>query len=159
MKRFFLLAFFAFCVSTAFGQTYYYKYLYHVDKDTGAKSKNQSFVKEGGCYMTFTNGQNNCYRSDKDGFKMQFGSETYRYIGSDNGRLVYYFSYRDSGNIFMQNYPKNYYYFSTDYSRLNMWSDCSDFNIGGAAQGGGVITVYERSSAPVQKSNAPDQLW
>ncbi len=158
MKRFLLLALLFFCVNVAFGQTYYYKYVYSVDKNTGVKSRAEAFVKEGGLYITFTNGNNYCYRSDKDGFKTQFGGDTYKYIGSDNGRLTYYFSLRDTGNPFMKNYPKCYYYFSSNYSRLNIWSDCSDMNLG-TNSNVSMILVYERASAPEQRSNAPDQLW
>ena len=158
MKRFILMVLFVLCVSSAYGQTYYYKYVCHVEKNTGAKSKMDAFVKEHGFYITFTNGKSYCYRSDANGIKTQY-SDTHKYIGNDNGRLTYYFSYRDSGNPFMQNYPKSYYYFSSDYSRLNMWSDCSDMGNLLPLNGGEQILVYKLSTPPTPTSNAPDQLW
>lgn len=157
MKRIFILLFFVSCISVVFGQTYYYRYLYHVDKDTGVKTKKESWVKSGGVYMTFTNNSSYCYMSDKDGFRVKYGGDSYRYIGNDNGRLTYYHSLRDTGNIFMQNYPLCYYYFSTDFSRLNTWNDCSDMKLGIPPSND--IVVYERAAAPAPKKNTPDRLW
>ena len=44
-------------------QTYYYKYLYTVDKNSGMKSN----YERPGKYLTFTNGRRVLYESDKNG--------------------------------------------------------------------------------------------
>lgn len=155
MKRLIVLLVLLFSVNNLFGQTYFYKYLYHVEKDSGAKTKLWS--TGGDTYITFTNNFQYCYQSDKDGIQQQYCG-SYRYIGVDNGRITYFYTQRDSGNPFMQNYPLCYYYFSSDYSRLNTWSDCSDLNLKSLG-GKSYIVVYERAEAPSPQNNAPDQLW
>ena len=145
-----------FSINNLFGQTYFYKYQYHVNKDSGAKSKLWK-DGQGDIYMTFTNNFQYCYQSDKDGFQLQY-AYSYRYIGVDNGRMTYFHTLRETGNPFLQNSPLCYYYFSSDYSRLNQWSDNSGMKISGITDKNYII-VYERTEAPTPQSNAPDQLW
>jgi hypothetical protein len=98
-------------ISCAFGQTYYYKHVETVDKN-GAKTKGV-----GGQYITFSG--NTCYVSDKDGRKSYdyFGAMTtleYIYKGKQNNILVFEFK-----KVLLNMRYEYYYYFSTDYDRLN----------------------------------------
>ncbi|MBO5594928.1 MAG: hypothetical protein J5931_10040 [Prevotella sp.] len=84
-------------VMACMSQTYYYKYLYTVNKKTGAKSSPGD--GKTGMYITFTNNKSHCYHSDKNGnvYKSNRGPyapatdelmEVYNYEGSNNGILV-----------------------------------------------------------------------
>lgn len=161
MKKLLFFFLLAFCVETAVGQTYYYKYLYHVNKDTGVKTKFSSFEKQGGIYITFANNKSNCYESDKDGFKGQYSS-VHKYKGTNNGRHTYYHNFKDDdpNNPFFQqpwyDIP-SYYYFSSDFKRLNRWSDHSKTNITPKPENN--IIVYELSTAPKTGNNEPDVMY
>jgi len=144
-------------------QTYYYKYLYTVDKQSGVK-KNPGNGSSGK-YFTFSNNKANCYESEKDGTlyaPKYYGGynpttnsiidriAVYNYTKTLNGMHIYQQTKVETGGY---NFiPKHTwggtgtYTFSGDFSRLN---------IGGA---GNNVEVYERST-PQEEQNTPTQLY
>lgn len=89
-------------------QTYYYKYLFSVNKD-GAKFKDQFLV---GKYITFVQNKACCYDSDANGNVPSYSDPSvpgviHKYEGTQNGKFVYegFFTY----------------YFNSDYSRVNIY--------------------------------------
>ena len=136
-------------------QTYLYKYLYTVDEN-GVKSQDLNPHVH---YYTFSNNKGTVYRSDKDGNLRKTGTplhlknttqtDTYEYIGVDNGILRY--KMRDYteftwGGIINNVEGEAFLLFSSDYSRMNhKWLSNS-------------VDVYERTTEP-EKKNAPTQLY
>lgn len=146
-------------VMSVSAQTYYYKYLYTVDKQSGVKKNPGSGW---GQYFTFTNNKAHCYKSDKDGnisYVKGWNADAnsimeritvYNFIRTQNGMHIYQQTKVETGGY---NFiPKNTwggtgtYTFSSDFSRLN---------IGGA---GNDVEVYERST-PKEEQSAPTQLY
>jgi hypothetical protein len=146
MKRSLIFALLFFCANAIFGQTYYYKYLYHVNRTTGVKEKKWQGDNKG-IYMTFTNGMQYCYQSDKDGLS-GLNSEAHIYIGEDENKITYHYSYKNT--LFLEYLGNSYYNFSPDYSRLNWWNEDPNFNY---------IAVFERAVIADPKDNAPDRMW
>lgn len=99
-----LFLLFAICCTSTFGQTYRYKRIMIVD---GSYKKN---VNDDAHYITFNN--KGCYESDSKGY-----AETGNFISftkNENNLHCYY------GNSYL---GKAHYYFSDDYSRLNVKTD------------------------------------
>lgn len=145
-------------------QTYYYKYLYTVDKN-GIRKKTWS---DGyAVYYTFSNNRGIVYRSDKNGNVMRFDDSPYARMSALPVRPTYIYSYTGSENGIIKyklqdvqvpgtgyNYGKmitltgdGFINCSTDYSRINV-SICSECD----------VEVYERASEP-EKKDAPTQLY
>lgn len=141
-------------------QTYYYKYLFTVDKQTGVKKSPGSGST--GDYFTFTNDKAHCYKSDKNGnisyvkgWNLDANSimeriSVYNFVRTQNGMHIYQQTEVVTGGY---NFiPKNTwggtgtYTFSSDFSRLN---------VGGS---GNDVQVYERSSSP-DEQQTPTQLY
>lgn len=120
--------------ATAVAQTRYYaaRGVYDADgvKHAGGK----------GMYLTFTN--NMVYESDRNGNAPMFGPVRYQYIGTRDGKKVYR-AYTSVMGI--TQWYDNYYYFSSDYSRLN-WKLYS------------TTYVYDLSS-PEDEIQAPDTFY
>lgn len=145
-------------VMACMSQTYYYKYLYTVNKQTGAKSSPGD--GKTGMYITFTNNKSNCYHSDKNGnvYKPNRGPyapatdermEIYNYESSNNGILVYRQTKVELG-FGMAAGGWGTYSFSSDYNRMN--SNLAMYDLAND------IKVYERSTPPEQQT-APQQLY
>lgn len=122
MKRIILLMAITLLIAsqTVSAQTYCYKYLYSTTND-GVKT---SLLEEGLCFhFTFTNNKDKCYLTNKDGVydNRAGGQNTYKYIGTKNGMLIYKEYY--PSNMFRSDH--DLLYFSSDYSRLN-WKSGAD---------------------------------
>lgn len=149
MKKLFIIT--LMCVSCSFliGQTYFYQFEFFVNSETGVKGCPTNPTKLNK-YITFTNNKQICYISDENGIATEkesssgigygaarwVGGVKYNYIGEKNGRYIYeaietMSSYGGSGNVYtgerggyFKVYDrKKYLCFSSDYSRLNSWSD------------------------------------
>ncbi len=119
MKK--VLVFVGLCILlsiTTFAQTYYYERVAIVTN--GVKSSDSG----DGHFITFTS--KGCYDSDKKGFDEKFGFRTY--LSTNNDIKSYY------GDSY---FGKAYYYFSSDFNRLNIKIESS-----------GVIYVYNKTNAP-----------
>lgn len=108
------------------------------------------------------------------------GYGEYRYIGTNNGRLVYKATIRTYAMAYGRGYElaeteNEYLYFSSDYKKMNKWSeDPQSHGNGGYGAGAAIgrsiaenvtgtknsqfVHVYERVSAPGQAS-APTQMY
>ncbi len=162
MKRNLLLLLMALVCMPFYAQTYCYKLVSTVDKQTGVKSKaTTEYV-----YLTFQNGKSSCYFSDEDGnsskassgLNTSFGVSTgtkyegenyYTYQGVDNGRYVYlkvvttytyipanYYA-GERGGYYPMSQKKEYLYFSQSYDRINQWTDPKSYLVkssGGESQ-------------------------
>jgi hypothetical protein len=149
----------AFVCNESLGQTFFYKYMYTVNKETGAKSKKTTSLGTFDIYVTFTNNKQFCYISDKDGMSTKYGGETLSYQGCKNN--IYDYMSKSAYT------PERHFYFSTDFSRLNtwtnpephegqMWNRFSNKSFGLPDN----IDVFELRAAPEpQKDNSPDKLW
>lgn len=121
------------CVA-AFAQTYTYKYLYTVNTETGVKTNEYSSGRT--IYVTFTNGKNMCYQSDKNGVKIKAYNPMQIYGTWEEGRDEYHYASSSSGMLSYKQLLRTYHYdanfkkallsetiayynFSTDYNRLN----------------------------------------
>ena len=124
-------------------QTYYYKYLYTVDKNSGMKSN----YERPGKYLTFTNDRRVLYESDKNGISKS--RYAYRYAGSTNG--MYVFKEESEQNMFGQLGGWGTYSFSTDYQRMNFNTTITD----GTKN---EVHVYELGQEP-EIQNAPNVLY
>lgn len=100
---------------SSFGQTYRYKRVMIVDGGVRKSANDDAH------YITFNS--NGLYESDKSGYAT--GSKFVRFVKDANGLHCYY------GNGYFGN---AHYYFSSDYSRLNV-------------RLGGVTYVYQRTTA------------
>lgn len=147
MKELLLTTLFTLIVGTSItAQTYCYKLLSYVDKETGVKSK----ASEAYYYITFQSNKSSCYFSDKNGnstinssgYASNFtnsnkyeGKNYYVYKGVDNGRYVYeetVIEYQyvypnitmgEWGGYYPYIKKKKYLYFSQNFERLNEWQD------------------------------------
>jgi len=125
-----LMLFFVSGLFAQAGETYYYKYVETVDKETGVRKKNNN----DGIYYTFT--KNACYQSDEKGIaKDNYAYYIFYYRGEKNN--LYVFS--SSNGLF-------YIYFSKDYKRLN--EDYTYF-----------VCVYEKADPPKKGRDTPDSLY
>ena len=140
-------------------QTYYYKYLYTVDKESGVKKSKGSGWGE---YYTFTNNKNHCYKSDKEGnisyvkgYNLDANSimeriTVYNYESTQNGMHIYRQTKVETGGYGF--IPRNVwggtgiYTFSNDFSRMNISGSGND------------VKVYERST-PNEEQSTPSQLY
>lgn len=148
------------CITFADAQTYYYKLTSKVDKETEVRNSYYGEV-----YVTFTNGKNICYESNKDGNslnefaqrQMSFSGYGFPYNTScdhifkyssrkDNMRIysckftlwsAYPYSRRDGGTYFVC--------FSDDFKRINI-------------QKGGSIIVGEQTDFP-GTAKGPSKMW
>lgn len=137
------------------GQTYCYKHLFDVDKD-GIKHEQTGYT-----YFTFTNNKTICYQSDKNGNVLKstmpgFNStaSTFRYVETKNNMHMYKESDKNFG-MGVVTYGMNFYYFSTDYSRLNAFYPAKDLY---GIHVDEKTYVYERVSSPIEDS-APRELY
>lgn len=143
-------------------QTYYYKFTHEVNPKTGVKK-----TYYGNIYVTFTNNQNICYESDKNGNQLsQFDyskkmspaiyvmpmanlscDHIYKYFSSKNGMYVYALYYSYWSTFPVQKVSEGYYYacFSTDFNKINIDTGVS-------------IIVGERATPPGQAS-APTHMY
>lgn len=157
-KLLILLSILMLCSVGASAQTYTYKYLFSVEKDTGVKKKH---FKEGHKrYITFTNGKSFCYNSDQNGVKKAQtsfgflpieGANEYHYDSNNNGIRLYKCitrSYTISayGNKQIVTETVYYYNFSSDYERLNEQSPDWD-----------LVHVFERIDN--KQPETPTTLW
>lgn len=143
-------------------QTYYYSYLYTVDKNTGMKKKKE-FMS--GMYITFTNNKAHCYKSDKNGTLITpktYNSTAntwleqiavYNFTRSQNG--IHFYQQTEvstsMGNFSLM--PQTVggtglYTFSNDFSRMNEGSNYS-----------GNVDVYERTTSPEEQKQTVPQLY
>lgn len=144
LTTWFLLIFILNCLSIS-AKTYYYKYIESVDYN-GVKSIR--WKKGYGIYITFTD--NGCYESDENGCRKTFQT----FLGTNYANFYQYIGKKNNINTFMYKDPNpynthiSYYYFSSDYNRLN--EPC----------GAGIYLVtdiYVRSIAPDESS--PDNFY
>lgn len=125
-------------------QTYYYKYLYTVKKSSGMKTNDEI---NDGIYITFTNGKNVLYESDKNGMsKSRYPCE---YKGYSNSMHVYKETYEQ--NMFGRLGGWDTYTFSDDFSRMNYNTTISNYLQDD-------IRVFERSDAP-EDQRTPSVLY
>jgi len=147
------------------GETWYYKYNYTVDSETGVRSVDSN-MKD--VYITFT--KNSCYCSDEKGISNQLGRPLYNwasgtvhlYQGEQNNVFVYMGTVNES----IYRY-KGYISFSKDYKRMN-YNAASNLNNGwfntdfiGNLK---IIHVYDKTDPPKKEEpkkgpEAPKQLW
>lgn len=148
------------CVGS-FAQTYTYKYLYTVNTETGVKSNEYSSGRT--IYVTFTNGKNMCYPSDRNGVKVKAynpmqiygtweeGRDDYYYVSNSNGMVSYKqtlctYHYDANFKKALLSEVVAYYNFSTDYDRLNtIWGQTTS------------VHVYERIDN--KQPDTPTTLW
>ncbi len=149
------------CATNGNGQTYCYKYLYHVDKKTGVKDK--KYIDGSVDYYTFSNNKNYCCKSDKDGIKCKYHNPTYRPGIWESGHYEYTkvrannstITYKETIVTHMgydiytrkERTEEHYRYliFSDDYKRANI-----DY--------GNSVAVYEKTTMPGQEA-PPSQMW
>lgn len=181
----FLIVMFA-CNGIAEAQTYCYRYAYRVNKDTGVKSELHHSIS----FYTFNSNKNFCYVSNENGMKESKatldnvsrtdGWGEYKYIRTENGIHIYKASIKSYAMVYGRGYElyetKNeYLYFSSDYSKMNRWSEDPQSH-GNSAYGSGAaigrsiaenvmgeknsqfVHVYERVSSPGQAS-APTRMY
>lgn len=160
MKKAVLL--FVLCLSfatTVKAQTWWYKYLYTVDKQTGMKKNPGN--GSGGMYITFTNEKRHCYQSNKDGTLWKPENNLYASAYDDQVSVYNFVGTQNNMHVYRQTsirmtYMGNVggwgtYTFSTDFSRLN-------YNTTITSSFANEVRVYERSS-PEERRIAPDQLY
>lgn len=148
-----LLSICIFGCANIYAQTYTYRYLYTVAKQTEEKSK--TFGVNYKKYVTFTNNKSFCYFSDQNGIKSSDmisrgeGYNEYHYQSGTNGIC----SYKSTETFYTIYFGKKvpigepsvcYMNFSTDYERLNHII-------------GEWVHVFERSDN--KQTEAPSQLW
>lgn len=151
MKKLFLSALMCLCCSFILGQTYYYKYLYWVEKETEVKHSVTN-PESNNKYVTFVNNKSMCYFSDANGAMSESesgsgigfhpliwsGGVKYSYQGYQNGMHVYmsiktysecspfyspYANVNEDG-VYHKTYDiKKYIYFNNDFTRMNTWED------------------------------------
>lgn len=151
MKKLILCALMCLWSALSNGQTYYYKYLHWVEKETGVKHSITNPEKNN-TYITFVNNKSICYFSDSQGNLSEkesgsgigfhppiwSGGVKYSYQGYKNGRHVYmsiqttsecspfwspYANVNEDGLYHKVYDTKKYLYFNDDYTRLNTWTD------------------------------------
>ncbi len=156
MKKFFIFAMFIIAYSINVGaQTYCYKYLYTVDKETGVRGKD--YISE--VFITFAHNKNTCYQSDEDGIKkvrshgfnyynpcVTTGENEYTQTSIYNGIITYTSAIVIRCGMVTSEPRYEYILFSDDYQRLN------------EDRGFGKIYVYERIEMPGQEA-PPSQMW
>lgn len=202
MKKVFILFWSVFCCVALIGQTYFYEFECFVDSDTGVKSgsSNPASLHR---YITFTNNKSVCYFSDEKGLAtgkesssgigylppMWQGGVKYKYTGTKNGRYVYEsietYSMYGYGNMYTGEQSgyfkiydtKKYLYFSSDYSRVNAWTDpyhymysapnnnaikmtMNIYREANTKNTSYTITVYNKTKSPEErKKNGPDVFY
>ena len=137
-------------------QTYYYKYLYQIDPQTGMK--NNPGNGSTGVYITFTNGKSACYESDKNGILKRppntFGGDdrilVYNYAGLQNGMYIFVQTKIEFGYGLSVG-GSSTRTFSQDYSRMNL-------HFGGYFSIPPGINVYERSTPP-EEQTIPQKMY
>lgn len=172
-------------------QTYCYKYAYRVNKDTGVKSELHHSLS----FYTFNSNKSFCYISDENGMKKSKitgmgasysnisrtdGWGEYKYLRTENGVHIYKASIKSYAMVYGRGYElyetqNEYLYFSSDYSKMNLWSEDPQSH-GNSGYGSGVaigrsivenvtgeknsqfVHVYERVSSPGQAS-APTHMY
>lgn len=190
MKRIILSLIILFaCNSIAEAQTYCYRSAYRVNKDTGVKEEQYHSLS----YYTFNSNKSFCYLSDENGMAAnssnnRFGMNLtrtkgwgeYRYVKTENDVHIYKGTVESYAMVYGSGYElyetqDTYLYFSSDYSKLNKWTNDAK-NHGNSGYGAGAaigramvenatgtkpsqfVYVYERVSAPGQAS-APTQMY
>ncbi len=168
MKKFFIFAMFIIAYSiNVSAQTYCYKYLYTIDKETGVKSKD---LMEHRVFYTFNNGKNNCYKSDEKGIKVKFedprpripghwttGWNEYKKISVNSGIITYQATifrhwYEFLGPEKTEEESRYYLLFSADYTRLN------SYFVSAYHGESNKVKVYEKVAMPGQEA-PPSQMW
>ncbi|MDE6778128.1 MAG: hypothetical protein K2J51_01450, partial [Alistipes sp.] len=137
MKKLFLSLIILLSVSgMSEAQTYCYKYAYRVNKDTGVKKELHHNLS----FYTFNSNKSFCYLSDENGMKGSInngigmnitrtdGWGEYRYIKTENGVHIYKgtvkrYSISYGGGYELYETEDEYLYFSSDYDKLNRWTD------------------------------------
>lgn len=135
-------------------QTYCYKALFKVDKD-GMREERKGYT-----YFTFANNMKTCYESDKYGNAKKtklpapsyqtVTAKAYKYVGSSNGMWIYKEPDENFGFGHIL-YGKNYFYFSSDFSRLNEYYPASEYLEE-------FTIVYEKTEEP-SEYEAPKQMY
>lgn len=96
-------------------QTYKYKAIYRVERSTEVKNE-----AHGEIYVTFVKGKQSCYRSDKKGIASD-GGHSYSYQGRLNGNITYKCDKKTYGGGEVIRIDTEYFSFTDDYSRMNIW--------------------------------------
>lgn len=143
-----LLMFIIVSASFSTAQTVCYKYLYNITSDGVKKT---GAVMTSHFYFTFNRDKSAVFQTDKNGYYTQSrGNGEYRYIGSENGMLIY----RSQNDKYDWNFlPVEYIYFSTDFKRMNWDCGIEKFNKNGDL-GVRVLEQYDP-----QKGNTPEKLY
>jgi hypothetical protein len=159
MKKVFLsLMFLAAVAACSYSQTYYYKAVASFDKD-GAKVKPVTKGK----YITFTNNRSICYVSDANGYRIKIPYiPSYGTIGtSEEAGYNFYFKGTQSGTHIYQTrkvtygygigtqetWANEYYYFSTDFNKMQHHDNSYYNNLVGAV----TKTEYIRTDVPEEE--------
>lgn len=152
--------------NTVSAQTYYYKFLYAVNPETGEKTK-----EYGDVYVTFSNNKKTCYESDENGYAKRdteynhlrpsrysaamaecSSDGIFRYFSNSNDVITYrleYTVYFGMYNIFTTRVSEKHYRY------LNFSKDLSRLNI---VYGDTKIVVAERTYKPGEEP-IPNQLF
>lgn len=148
MKKTLIAMFFVIGIFTVSAQTKCYKYLYNMTSDG---IKKPGAVVADLFYFTFNNDYSACYQTNKNGlYTLQRGYGEYRYVGRQNGMLIYK---EQCGNYAFNFIPPSILYFSEDYRRMN-W-DCSAEKLGQNGDPG--VRVFELVSP--EQIRVPDKLY
>lgn len=133
MKKFILIILILLAPLGLSAQTCCYKYLHNVKDEVKFSELDNGKL----FYFTFTNNKNHCYETDENGvYTSANGWNEYRYIGSQNGVLVYE---EVAKNPLLP--IKNVLYFSSDYKRMN-WRSAGDY-LGSRGKGSVRVLTFE----------------